>query len=139
MDALTTIALAKALTKQAADMVVGAGDYVIDRVLTIKVQGTVKKLTDVQYTPTVDIPMLPTMALLLQRMGVQREKAKEILVEVMTEALNENVQASELMAERVRDIETAMQHVVDVTSSLPKKTRAGATKVDLTIEEAVFQ
>jgi hypothetical protein len=134
MDDELAILLAKALTKQTKGQTLAAGDYEIDETITLHVHGTARKLPDVPYTPTVAIPLLATMALLLEKSGFQREVSKALLIDAMTEALNTDVIASPIVAERVRDIETAMEHVRQVTGDLPKEIRSGATNVDLTID-----
>lgn len=133
MNDLVTMALAKTFEKQAKAIKIPAGEYAIDTTLTISVKGTVKKLDDHLFTPTVDIPLLTTMALLLEKSGFQRELSKDLLIEAMQEALAMNVEASEVVAERVKDIEAAMLHVQEVTAALPKRPRSGATYVTVQI------
>lgn len=129
MNDVVTVALGKALEKTAKGIAIPAGEHAIDTTLTLRIRGTVKKSEDGEYTPTVDIPLLATMALLLEKSGFQRERSKELLIDAMQEALA----GGEVVAERVKDIEAAMVHVREVTAALPKKTRTGATKVAVEI------
>lgn len=133
MNDLVTMALAKTLEKQAKAIKIPAGEYEIDTTLTISVKGTVKKLEDHDFKPTIDIPLLTTMALLLEKSGFQRELSKKLLIEAMQEAIGANVEASEVVAERVKDIEAAMLHVQEVTDALPRRQRNGATFVTVQI------
>ena len=112
------------------------GRHTVDATVTLKVTGEVVKGEDVPYTPTVDIPLLPTLALVMEKAGFQRERAKSLLVEAMTEALANGEKGAGAVAERVKDIEVAMAHVREVTAALPQKVRTGATKVNLSVEVA---
>lgn len=136
MNDVITVALAKALEKTAKPIKLPVGEHAINQTITLQVRGTVKKGEDHEYTPTVDIPLLSTMALLLEKSGFQRERSKELLIEAMQEALAENVEGNEVVAERVRDIEAAMVHVRQVTEALPKKNRSGITNVNVEIIDA---
>ena len=130
------IALAKLLEKQAkADRIdVPVGTSEVDETVTIHVKAKIKRLADQNYTPTISIPLKATLALLLAKMGFQRERAAELLVEAMTEALNENRLGEETIVARLADVDTAMERVQEITAALPKDTRKGATSVTGTIE-----
>jgi len=133
MNDVMLVALAKALEKTAKPIQIAVGEHVINETITLTVQGTVKKGKNHEFTPTVEIPLLTTMALLLEKSGFQRERSKALLIEAMQEALANNADSSEIVAARVRDIEAAMEHVKEVTSALPKKIRNGVTNVNVEI------
>ena len=133
MQDVLLVALAKHLSKNLP--VLPAGDYKIDETVTLHVKGTVRKGEDSEYTPTVDIPLLPTLALVLEKAGFQRERAKTLLVEAMQEALTADVEGNDLIKARIKDVEAAMGHVRQITGALPKKTRTGATTVRVTVQE----
>lgn len=116
---------------------VSPGEYDFDETVTLNVKGTVVKNEPGEYTPTADIPLLATMALFLEKAGFQRELAKRLLTEAMLEALDENIQASDYVAERVKDIEAAMVHVQDIVGKLPKRTRQGGTFVNVEVNELI--
>lgn len=137
MNDLLKVALAKLLEKDTKGVKLPVGVHTVDQTVVLKLKGQVTKAKDVPYTPTVDIPMLTTLALVLEKSGFQRERSKLLLVEAMTEALALGEKGSEHVAERVKDIETAMGHVREVTGALPKKTKSGATKVEVELEEVV--
>ena len=67
-----------------------------------------------------------------------REKAKELLTAAMLDALNADIEASDLVALRVKEIEEAMEHVREITGALPKRLRSGATNVDVEVNELVL-
>jgi hypothetical protein len=135
MDNLTKLAISKALEKDTKNFKATPGVHDIDTTITLRVKGTVKKGEDSDYTPTVDIPLLPTLALVMEKAGFMRELAKKLLVEAMTEALELSAKGEELVADRVKNIDEAMAHVREVTKALPKKTKSGATSVKVTVEE----
>jgi hypothetical protein len=112
---------------------IAPGSYSVDETVTIRLAGTVEKLEDEVYTPTVDIPLKRAMALLLARMGVQREAGKAALVAAMSEALTTSKGSDEAIDEYIADVDSAMNHVQSVTAALPPKVRTGKTKVDATI------
>lgn len=135
MDNLLKLAVAKAFEKDTKDFKAAPGVHNIDTTVVLRIKGTVNKAEDRPYTPTVDIPMLTTLALVLEKAGFMREKAKTLLVEAMTEAIALGDKGSEHVAAQVKDIESAMEHVREVTGALPKKTKSGATNVKVTVEE----
>jgi hypothetical protein len=138
LNDLAKVALAKLMEKDTKGVVLAPGVHNVDETVVIKLQGTITKGAQVTYTPTVDIPMLTTLALVLEKSGFQRERSKALLVEAMTEALTIGDKGSEHVAERVKDIEAAMGHVREVTDALPKKTKQGATKVEVELTAIDF-
>lgn len=84
---------------------------------------------DTDRAPTSSIPLLPTCALLLKRMGIQREEALDILREVMTQALDmETDMTKALLAETgVAEMEERLKK--EVISKLPRVPTKGAVKV----------
>jgi len=131
MNDLLKLALAKRLTKDTKGVRLAPGVHNIDETFTVTVTGQVTKGADVNYTPTVDIPLIATLALVLEKSGFMRERSKVILIEAMTEALALGEQGEDFIAERTKDVDEAIQHVSDITSQLPKKTKQGATKVEI--------
>lgn len=130
MDIVLHTALAKALARDLPAL--APGTYEVDAEITLRVHGTVRKGEDVEYTPTVEIPLLATLALVLEKSGFMREHAKAILVEAMTEAIRTPADA---IANRLNDVHAAMAHVREVTDTLPKKIRAGAVTVRAAVTE----
>jgi hypothetical protein len=85
---------------------------------------------DTDRAPTSSIPLLPTCALLLKRMGLQREEALDILKDVMTQALDMGTDATKaLLADTgVKDMEKRLKD--EVIAKLPRVPAKGAVKVD---------
>jgi hypothetical protein len=131
MHDILHVAIAK-LLKDTPDVPVGT--VTVDETVTLKVKATIKRNKDGEYTPTVSIPLKATLALLLAKMGFQRDRAAELLVEAMTEALNEDRLGEETISERLADIDTAMERVQAITAALPKETRKGAVTVKGSVE-----
>jgi len=132
---LLKLAIANSFGKDTKEFKATPGTHNVDQVVTLRIKGQIKKALDGEYTPTVDIPLLPTLALLLEKSGFQRELSKKLLVEAMTEALSWGDKASEDIESKTKDIQEAMAHVREITNKLPKKTKSGATTVKVSIEE----
>jgi hypothetical protein len=126
MHDILHVAIAK-LLKETPDLPVGTVE--VDETVTLKVKATVKRNRDNEYTPTVSIPLKATLALLLAKMGFQRERAAELLVDAMQDALNGGLLGEETVLARLADVDTAMQRVQEITAALPKETRKGAVTV----------
>jgi hypothetical protein len=100
---------------------------------TIEVRGALTVSADETYTPTVDIPLIPTVALALKKMGVQRAH----FLKVMREAVNEVVLAdrnmrSALIAQSgLEEFEAEFRQ--KVLAELPNKTRNGKVSSALTV------
>lgn len=132
IDPLFSLALQHAMKKgldAKAREEVGPGvhtNLVMD--LTVRV-GEMRIGADTDKTPTCSIPMLAAMALLVKRMGFQREKALEVLKEVMEEAINLDKDAKKaLLSETgVADAEKTLKK--EVISKLPRTPVKGAVKV----------
>lgn len=132
LDPLFSVALQHALKNglnAKAREEVGPGVHSdIELTLTVRV-GEMRVAEDTDKAPTCSIPMLAAMALLVKRMGFQREKAFEVLQEVMTEAIKLGKDASStLLAETgVADAEKAIK--TEVIAKLPRTPVKGAVKV----------
>jgi len=110
---------------------VNTGTHQVKEKILIEVDAVVKKFPDETYTPTVSIPLKSVMAILLHLCGFQRERASEILVKAMTMAINNQLDANEEIQSLLKDIDSCMARVEEVTSSLPPKTRTGKTTVNI--------
>ncbi len=122
---LQLVALSKVIKGENSALT--AGSHEVDFIVKLHVKGEIKKGADVEYTPTAEIPLLPTMALMLEKMGFMREKAISLLIEAMKEAISEDIASKDVVESRTKDIEEAMSHVLRITAALPKKTKSGAT------------
>jgi hypothetical protein len=114
------------------------GSYTVDETVVLRIAGTVDKADDESYVPTVDIPMLATLALFIEGLRgkvqeLQLATIMETLTESMTSAITADVKASPVLASRLKDIDGVMARVRSMTNALPEKTRTGKTKVDATM------
>jgi hypothetical protein len=132
IDPLFSLALQHAMKKgldaKARDEV-GPGvhtNLVMD--LTVRV-GELRVAADTDKAPTCSIPLLPTLALLLKRMGFQRDKALEMLAEVMEEAINLDKDATKaLLSESgVKEAQDLLKK--NVIAKLPRTPVKGSVKV----------
>lgn len=153
MKALTIVALANALDKQAKPVKgnLSPGVHIVDETITVRVTGKVTKGEDVDYTPTAEIPILPVLAILIEKSGAVGMNLANMIGEAMTEAIlygkdRENVDGEalpdqssrEVIEARMKDLEATMEKVREVTGRLPDKTKSGGTRVKVTVEEAKF-
>jgi len=132
MNEAILVAVSKLLNNSTP--VLEAGTYPVNGEITLRVKALVTKGEDTEYTPTVDIPLIPTLALVLEKSGITRERSIALLTEAMQESLALGQRAHCALSQRINDIETAIQRVREVTDALPKKTRAGQTRVRGEIE-----
>jgi hypothetical protein len=84
----------------------------------------------------ISIPLIATLALALQKAGIQRGNIARILTESMTEALNMGEQGEARIADQIKDVEDAIARVTAITAALPKT--PGATLCNLTCDVDVF-
>ena len=87
--------------------------------LTLEI-GQLKIGHDSDRAPTASIPLLPTLALLVKKMGFQRDKALVMIREAMTEAINMDKKAAKalLTEEGVAEAEQMVKD--EVISQLPR-------------------
>lgn len=136
MNPVAKVALEKLLGKEKTVILPGA--YAIDEEVTLRLRAVVKRSADTEYTPTAEIPLKATLGFLLARMGFQRETAANMLVEAMKDALNAETSGDEKIEALMGDVDAAMARVSTMTAALPKKTRAGQTRVEGTVEVVVL-
>jgi mannitol-specific phosphotransferase system IIBC component len=75
--------------------------------------------------------------LILDKAGFQRENMMKIIVECMKEAMESKTKGNSIIAERLKDIDVAMERVSTMTEQLPKKSKQGIVTIkgNVTIEE----
>ncbi len=132
---LLDFALTKLLAKKTKTFDLEPGSYRIRGTATVKIDATITRRKDSSYTPTADIPLLPTMAILLHRMGVTRNAARELIVEAATEALTAGGKVGDHLTEYFEGLEGAVANLkADLKKRLPVATRLGAKSVSGTID-----
>ena len=112
------------------------GHHEIDEVLMVHVCGTVTKQGDTMASPTVSIPLIPTLALFWEKSGITQDHALRMLREAITEAMSAGKDTGGEIQARMKHVEIAVETVKkELLDKLPKQRRAGRviTK-DLEIE-----
>jgi hypothetical protein len=102
-------------------------DIKVDLSITI---GEMRVAPDTDKSPTCSIPMLPAMALLVRRMGLQRDEALKTLREVMGEAIALKSDASSKLLAETGVLEAEEMLRTEVIAKLPRTPVKGAVKVD---------
>lgn len=134
LTALQKLVLASVKTGDARDEV-QPGVYDFD--FTIRAKGTLSKGKDTEKTPTSSMPHITVLALMVRRMGIQRDAALAMLQECMTEALTMDVDAREKLLEAQPEIALAEQQVRKTLAALPKSPVKGAVKVQANFDNVV--
>lgn len=141
MRAIEDLAISKVITAaavKAARERLAVGVHDVD--ITVRVKGSLDIRPDEQFIPTVEIPLLATMALFVRKSGIMREHVLELLKESMTEALERGEKGIEKTAtvlaplEEETVIRDAMNAVKATIAQLPLQTRKGKVLPHLTIE-----
>lgn len=78
--------------------------------------------------PTVSIPLIPTLALLIEKCGVNNDESLTLLREAISEAMTKGVKEDRHIQNRIDDVQTAIASVrKDLIEQLPKMKRLGRT------------
>ena len=109
------------------------GEYEFDFV--VRFSGNLKKDQDSLRRPTTSIPYLTAMALLVRRMGIQRDEAVRLILAALQEALEVggNKKAEEILLEEVGVAEAKAQLEIGL-DTLPKKIVKGKTHLNVNVE-----
>lgn len=121
--------LAKKWKNEIVDL--ATGRHYIDEEIVVRVTGSVEKRDDQFVAPTVSIPLIPTLALLIEKMGVTRDHALRMLREAVSESMIEGINEDASIKERISDVEKAIATVrTDLIDKLPKMKRSGRLVLD---------
>ena len=113
-----------------ADLDLDVGRHFIDETVVVHVSGSVERHEDQMIAPTVSIPLIPVVAFLWERLGVERERAMHVLREAITEAMRAKVNESPSIKSKIDDVAEAIAAVKqELIATLPKMRRAGLTDV----------
>lgn len=134
MKQLELLALSKSIAADAKDIDPPEGVHVLNFTARVHVLGTVTKGEPYEQTPTYKIPLKATLALCFEKMGFQRERVSELLIEAMTAAIMAETNPSDELAERMKDIDRAMEKVEAALGKLPKVTHKGKVTTKLAYE-----
>ncbi len=108
-----------------------AGRHWIDDEIFVRVSGTVEKREDQFISSTISIPLILTLALLIEKMGITRDHALRMLRQSITEAMIAGVSDNACIKERITDVEKAVGTVrKELIDQLPKMKRCGSLVLD---------
>lgn len=126
LSAIQTVVLSKLEKAMPEGVTVPAGVHRFDFV--VRVSGEATKAPDGEKKPTSRALTLETLALFIQRSGIQREKALEILVEVMRDNIILGDDQKVALME-VTGVKAAKERLDEEMEKLPKTKTAGAFKI----------
>jgi hypothetical protein len=147
---LDDLALRYALSKGIApkkEQKLSEGIYPIDATVTLRIQGAVSKSKDTECSPTSSIPWKLVMAFMLEKAGLQRDLIESVITEAITAKVNGEYDDEEneddttleggtnIIKDNMKQIDTMLERVTKMIKGLPKKPRAGQTRVMVTITE----
>jgi len=113
-----------------ADLDLDVGRHWVDETVVVRVSGTVERHEDQWIAPTVSIPLIPVVAFLWERLGVERGEAMGILRGAIQDAMRAKVEESPSIKSKMDDVAEAVAAVKrDLIGELPKMRRTGRTDV----------
>lgn len=116
--------LGKLFKNEPVDLEVGR--HFVDEVLVCRIAGSVEKRPDEWITPTVSIPLVPTLALVLEKAGLAGDEALALLTEAITQAMEDGVKEDRHIQDRMEHVEQAIASVrKNLIEKLPKMHRSG--------------
>lgn len=116
--------LGKIWSKNAPDLEPGLTE--IHGQFIVTVSGCVEKGADTDYTPTVSVPLVQTLAFCFEKLGVDRDSQVAVLREAIREALSHGDKVDEAINSRIRHVSDAVEFVKrEVLQKLPRSTRQG--------------
>ena len=96
----------------------------------LRVSGSVERHEDQWIAPTISIPLIPTIALFWERLGVEKDAAMSVLREAIAQAMRAKTDESPSIKSKMNDVAEAVAAVKrDLIGGLPKMRRAGRTDV----------
>jgi hypothetical protein len=101
----------------------------------VEVSGAVDVLENETYVPTVDIPLIPTVALALKKMGIQREHFMKVMKEAVQEVILSDSRMRAALVSQAGLDEFEAEFRQKVLSELPLKTRKGKVLATLAVNQ----
>lgn len=135
MNNATTVAVAKvikAAVLSAARNELLPGEYPIDATLTLS--GYIRVAEDTDKVPTVNIPILDALALLVHDAGITGKHALSAIQRAMTRALQQDDDAKRIIQEQRENLERAEIAVRSTLDALPRVPVRGKVTTKLEIE-----
>ena len=126
MNSTIKALVAKAWKNEDTDL--APGRHYFDDEFVVRISGSVEKHDDQLVSPTVSIPLVPTLALFWEKAGIARDEAMALLREAITEAMDSGVNEDHHIKRRIDDVNAAITAVrSELIDQLPKMKRAGRT------------
>jgi len=147
---LQILALSKLTKENAVKSIRGevkAGSYPATVEVFVRVDGEEQRVVyngalnvaeDGSQRPTSNLLSIEVLALLFQRMGIQRERAMDVLQEVATEYLTNGQKVGEGLKELITDLEGFQERYGQMLEALPKIKKNGSVSLaaEMTIIES---
>ena len=132
MDLIQKALLAKCRLSGDEQDAIPAGEYSVDAL--VRVRGSFTKAEDTDKVPTAKVLTLDTMALLFKRMGVTREAAQGLLLDVFTQAIELDSEAKKALQAEYGLLEAKKAFSSNVLEKLPRTRVRGAIRGTPTFE-----
>lgn len=128
MDSNVRALIVKKLKDSELDLPVGRTN--VSETFVVRVVGSVEKYEDQWIAPTISIPLIPVVAFLWERLGVERDTAMGVLRDAIKEAMQSKTNESPSIKSKMDEVAEAVAAVKrDLIGVLPKMRRAGRTDV----------
>ena len=128
MDSTIKALIVKKLKDSELDLPVGRTN--VDETFVVRVVGSVEHHEDQWIAPTISIPLIPVIAFLWERLGVEQDAAMSILRDAIKEAMQSKTNESPSIKSKMDEVAEAVAAVKrDLIAELPKMRRTGRTDV----------
>ena len=112
---------------------VAAGEYTVEP-FTITVSGNLTVGEDEGYTPTVKVPLIPTLVVALHRAGVQREGIAQIILDAASTAITRGGKVGDELEATIDYVDAEVKALrARLRRELPEDKRDGKVRVVGTI------
>ena len=132
MNAIITEAIKRGLDSDCS--LVPVGKHEIDEQVTLRITGTLTKAPDTTFVPQTSVPLKQTLAIVMERLGLAKEEASELVLGAMLEAIECADRLSPEVQQRITQIEAAEAVAKSAVGKLPSKPRAGAVTCKVKVE-----
>lgn len=126
MDLIQKALLSKCKLSSTEQDAIPSGDYTVDAI--VRVSGSFTKGEDTDKVPTAKVLTLDTFALLFKRMGVTREAAQALLLDVFTQSIELDKDSKAALQDEYGLLEAKKQFSRNVLEKLPRTRVRGAIR-----------
>lgn len=101
----------------------------VDIRASIQLAGSLRIGEESEVIPTYKIPLITTLALMAQRMGVTRDSTLKLIAEVVSEAFSNRESPDEALLALIKDAEKEIERIrKELVTKLPKESRKGQAR-----------